>query len=151
MFWILFYRFFCDFLTFFFFLFFIFLGWGSGHLFCLKQDGQNRRFNLWKCAVSGCVWKGPEWILSVFKQFDEGLNDFLPLFDPFDPFWAIFDHFWLFWGLFRPKKRNNRFLAKNQKNRFWPQNRKKSRFFLAKNQKKSHLLHRRHQDLITIY
>ena len=35
------------------------------HLFCLKP-GQNPRFNLWKCAVSWCVWKYHEWILNVF-------------------------------------------------------------------------------------
>ena len=90
------------------------------HLFRLKNV-QNRRFNLWKCAVSGCVWKGPEWILSVFKQIDECLDDFWTIFAPFcplfDPFWAIFDHiggyigpFWdhfgtkigWFWGDFGP-------------------------------------------------
>ena len=35
------------------------------HLFRLKP-GQNPRFNLWKCAVSWCVWKYHEWILNVF-------------------------------------------------------------------------------------
>ena len=41
----------------------------------LLKNGQNRRFNLLKCAVSGCVWMGPKGILSVFKQFDERLDD----------------------------------------------------------------------------
>ena len=67
----------------------------ENHLFCLS-NGQNRRFNLWKCAVSWCVWEGPECILSVFKQFDEGLDDFWTFVDyfwpVFDPFRAIFGH-----------------------------------------------------------
>ena len=49
---------------------------GIKHLFCLKKTGQNRRFNLWKCAVSGCAWKDPERILSVFMHFYEGVDDF---------------------------------------------------------------------------
>ena len=47
---------------------------GIENLFCLK-NGQNRCFNLWKYAVSGCVWEDPEWILSVFMHFYEGLHD----------------------------------------------------------------------------
>ena len=35
------------------------------HLVRLKP-GQNWRFNLWKCAVSGCAWWCPEWILSFY-------------------------------------------------------------------------------------
>ena len=35
------------------------------HLVRLKT-GQNWRFNLWKCAVSGCAWWCPEWILSFY-------------------------------------------------------------------------------------
>ena len=63
------------------------------HLFWL--NGQNRRFNLWKCAVSGCIWKGPGLILSVFKQIHEGLHDFWTIFGHS---WSIFDHFWaIFW------------------------------------------------------
>ena len=65
------------------------------HLFWLKKNGQNRRFNLWKCAASGCICKDPEWILSIFMQFDEGPDDFWTVFRYFrsilTPFWAIFD------------------------------------------------------------
>ena len=60
------------------------------HLFCFK-NGQNRRFNLWNCAVSGCARKCPQWILSVFMQFDEGLDD---LWTVVGNFWAIFDRLW---------------------------------------------------------
>ena len=44
--------------------------------FAKKENGQNRRFNLEKRAVSGRVRKGPEWIRNVFMRFDEGLDDF---------------------------------------------------------------------------
>ena len=71
------------------------------HLFRLKT-GQNRRFNLWKYAVSGCVWKCPEWILSVFMHFYEGPHYFWP-------FWPFWSHFWPYPGLYRA------FLGRN----FW--------------------------------
>ena len=71
------------------------------HLFRLKT-GQNRRFNLWKYAVSGCVWKCPEWILSVFMHFYEGPHYFWP-------FWPVWSHFWPYPGLYRA------FLGRN----FW--------------------------------
>ena len=56
------------------------------HLFCFKNNGQNRRFNLWTCAVSGCVWKHPEWILSVSMQLYAGLYDFWTVV-----WWFFFD------------------------------------------------------------
>ena len=41
------------------------------------------------------VRKGPEWILSVFKLFDEGLYDFWTVFGPF---WPTFDSFCAIFG-----------------------------------------------------
>ena len=60
------------------------------HLFCLKTS-QNRRFDLWKCAVSGCVWKWFGWILSVFMHFYEGLHAFWTGFHSFWPFLTVFE------------------------------------------------------------
>ena len=59
-----------------------------------KKNGQNRRFNLSKCAASGCARNGLGWILRVFMQFYEGLDTFEPFLITFDPFWAIFDPIW---------------------------------------------------------
>ena len=86
-----------------------------------KKKSKIRRFSLWKCAVSGCVWKHPAWILSVFMHFYEGLlgfwtgfwllPTFLIVFEPFfDLIWShtgpFLDYFgtkmgW-FWGDFGP-------------------------------------------------
>ena len=63
------------------------------HLFCFKEM-VNRCFNLWKCAVSGCVWKHPGWFLSVFMHFYEGLDDFWTIFGYFWPFLTVFGPFW---------------------------------------------------------
>ena len=43
------------------------------HLFCLKMVKID--VSTYKSAVLGCAWKHPEWILNVFVQFDEGLDD----------------------------------------------------------------------------
>ena len=43
--------------------------------FGLKKNGQNRRSNLGKCAVSGCIRKGPEWFFQCM-HFYEGPDDF---------------------------------------------------------------------------
>ena len=60
------------------------------YLFYIK-NGQNRRFNLWNESVQSVgVWKSPGWILSDFKQFDEGLDDVLTVFGPF---WVLFNPF----------------------------------------------------------
>ena len=73
------------------------------HLFCLK-NGQSRRFNLWKCAVRGCVWKHPEWILRVFMHFMKVYVTFerfcFVFIDPFERFWTIFDPVWGYMGPF---------------------------------------------------
>ena len=75
------------------------------HLIRLKTD-QNRRFILWKCAVSGYVWKCPGWTLRVFMHLYECLHHFWTFFEvTFDlfvtTFWAILTlsgaiqcHFW---------------------------------------------------------
>ena len=73
--------------------------------FRLKTD-QTRRFNLWECAASRCVWKHPEWIFSIlFLYFYEGPDRFWVLFlffclltaalrfCGFLSFFCIFQHF----------------------------------------------------------
>ena len=61
-------------------------------LVLLKKNAQNRRFNLWTCAVSGRVWKHPG---CVFMKFDEGPDDcWLILFVTFHPFRPFPSHFW---------------------------------------------------------
>ena len=62
------------------------------YLFCLK-NGQNRRFNLWKYTASGCVWKYPAFILSVFYPLLRRSRWLLNVFSlvTFDRFWAVFD------------------------------------------------------------
>ena len=69
---------------------------------------KNRRFNLWTCAVSWCVWKCPEWILNVSMHFYESLDDFwmvfrllLTFFEPFlDHFWPYLRPYRAIFGLF---------------------------------------------------
>ena len=70
------------------------------------KNGQNRRFNLWNRAVSGCVGKVPEWILVIFKHQDHFgivLASFWARFGVvFTPFWGLFGSFfftpfWPFW------------------------------------------------------
>ena len=58
----------------------------SNTCFAFKKNGQNRRFNLSKCAASGCARNGLGWILRVFMQFYEGLDTFEPFLITFDPF-----------------------------------------------------------------
>ena len=58
-------------------------------LFCLKKNGQNRRFDLWKCTGSGCVWKHPGWILSVFIHIRQYVDGFLSFFCATFDIWAI--------------------------------------------------------------
>ena len=68
------------------------------HLICLKTD-QNRRFILWKRAVSGYVWKCPGWTLRVFMHLYEGLHHFWTFFEvTFDLFVTILSHFNPIWG-----------------------------------------------------
>ena len=45
------------------------------HLFCLKKRSKSTFQPMKVCSKWVCL-KGPGWILSVFKQFDEGLYDF---------------------------------------------------------------------------
>ena len=54
------------------------------HFFLLKKNGQNRRFNIRKCAVCGCAWKHPVWILSVFMHLMKVRVTFEPFLDTFD-------------------------------------------------------------------
>ena len=49
-------------------------------MFCFK-NGQNRRFNLWKHAVSGCIWRCCD--LSVFMHFCEGMDGFPSVYTAF--------------------------------------------------------------------
>ena len=57
------------------------------HLFCLKT-GQNRRFNLWKCAASGCVWKYPEVDFECFYALWWRSDDFWTVFRLFSTFFS---------------------------------------------------------------
>ena len=70
------------------------------HLFLIK-NGQNWRCNLWKCAVSGCVWKHPAWILRMFIHFYEGLDDFWTVFGHFWPLLTLFESFLTLSGAYR--------------------------------------------------
>ena len=80
-------------------------------LFCLKKRQWNRRFNLWKCAINGCVCKQPEWILSILCTFMKVQMTFERILAPFIPIWPffepIFDPIWgcvgSFWGHFGTK------------------------------------------------
>ena len=73
--------------------------------------GTRRRFNLWECAVGGCVWKCPEWFwVCVFSNFDEGPDDFWTGLAPLDPFLTLSEPFFdpigyigPFWGHFGTK------------------------------------------------
>ena len=69
------------------------------HVFCLK-NGQNWRFNLWKCAARACAWKHPKRILSIFMHIYEGLDDFWTVF-----FWWRFTLFCNHLGPIRSQKR----------------------------------------------
>ena len=99
-------------------------------LLSLKKRSKST-FQPMKCAVSGSVWKHPEWILSVFTQFDEGLDDFRTIFASFWPILAFFELVLTildFLGAFlRLKKPENPFFG--QKSRKIEMFRKKSRIF----------------------
>ena len=106
---------------------------------CQKKYASPPIKHLFCCAVSRCVWKYSQWILSVFMHFYEGVHDFWMVFAPLStllivlgPFLALFWPFiCLFLGLFRRKnrRRKNRILAKNRKNGNFS---RKNRFFFRK-------------------
>ena len=97
----------------------------------LVKNGQNRRFNLWKCAVLECVWKHPEWILRVFMHFYKGAYDFWTfLFRLYWPFWAFLDHCDHFWRFVTVFGQNHVFAPEIE---LWPPKAKeKNRFLFSK-------------------
>ena len=75
------------------------------HWFCFKKRSKSMFQPTKTCAVSGCVWKHPEWILIVLCTFMKVYMIFEPFFpviiDPFERFWTIFCQFvWLFLTIF---------------------------------------------------
>ena len=63
-------------------------------LVLLKKTVKYRRFNLWNCAVSGCVWTDPAWIwlfLCTFMNVVLWIDCFWAIFGTFGPYKG---HFW---------------------------------------------------------
>ena len=73
-----------------------------------------------KCAVSGCVWNDPGWILTVFIHFYEALPNFrVVVFLTFDLFGPFLSHFDTIWGHFWTKTGPSRVILGVILGHFW--------------------------------